>query len=144
MSATRRALLAAPIAVTAIPQAATAPNPDAELIRVCQEHLTNLLTYNITPNKRDDSENCPLWAAYCRTADFIAAAEPQTMAGVLAKARIATHEAMSDGDPSEFSFTCHAWAWDLLWDLLRLAGISDEALSDEWFRHLSAIQRGHA
>ena len=137
----RRALLAAPIAVTAIPRAATAPNPDAELIRVCEEHLFNLITYNRTPNKSDDYENCPLWAAYCRTYDFICAAEPQTMQGILAKARIARLEGISDCDPDSFGFTCHAWAWDLLFDLLRVNGISEDAIVADWCRHMPA---GHA
>ena len=64
-----------------------------------------------------------LWQAYARSRDAIRDAEPQTMDGLVAKARAAKAEARigngfdkPEGTPAEY------WAWDLVNDLLRLGG----------------------
>lgn len=97
-------------------------NPDAELIRLCAEHPALLDAYN-----RDggyvDCEVDPLWHAYSRSRDAIGAAQPRTLAGMLAKARAAKAEAALPGGREQPECTpAERWAWDLVNDLLRLHG----------------------
>ena len=96
------------------------PHPDAELIRICAEHIANRTAANADESNLEPEDN-PLWRAYCRTWDAIEAAKPQTMGGVLAKARAAAEEGSvldEDGLPSDPKAA--AWAWHLVNDLLRL------------------------
>ncbi len=110
------------LAVAAPAVSAALPNPDAELIRVCAEHGENLRRYNLEGGTVPLDQD-PLWAAYDRTRDAIYDAEPQTMAGVLAKARTALVEATDlDGQFVTASCDGHSWALDLLLDLERLYG----------------------
>jgi hypothetical protein len=105
--------------------AAEAPNshPDAELIRICAEHPINMQNYNDLGDMRDDND--ALWAAYERTRNAISAAEPQTMEGILAKARAAKAEAVDgdgDGEESWGGSMGEPWAFDIVNDLLRVVG----------------------
>lgn len=113
MSATpsRRALLAGACAVVVLPgvtaAATAAPGPDAALIALCADYIANRDAFN---SGAEPEGGGPLEAAFMRTFEAISEAEPQTMAGALAKARVAKVE-----DDKE-------WAMDLVWDLLRLHG----------------------
>ena len=116
----RRTLLAGSTAALAAgPTRAASAHPDAALIAACVENGVRRQAYNVAP---DDGEQ--LWDAYIETHDFIAAAEPQTFAGVIAKARAAKDESVGPGGREEVETGCtaSAWAWDVLNDLLRLAG----------------------
>ena len=107
----RRALLLTAGAAAALPAAvmpaAAETGPDAELIRLCAEHpaLVKLANSGIEPNG-----DGPVYAALYRAVDAIDASEPQTMAGVLAKARVAR----MDDD--------RTLALGIVYDLLRLGG----------------------
>lgn len=121
----RRLLLRGSIALAAASPAAAvvaeaALNPDAELIRWCAEHIVNVDAFN-----RDggylENEVDPLWWAYRRTLDAINAAKPQTLEGVVAKARAAKAEARGpDGSDRPEDGSAARWAWHLVNDLLRL------------------------
>ena len=93
-------------------------HPDAELIRLCAQHVVNMDAYNHDAGDLD-AEDCPLWLAYASTRDAISNARPQTMDGFLAKARAAKAEARTPGG-EENPENCPAarWAWDLVNDLL--------------------------
>jgi hypothetical protein len=123
----RRGVLSSAVALTApaIPALAgrrPEPHPDAELIRICGEHRARIAAANDFGTGEDD---CPLWLAYERSRDAITAAKPQTMAGLIAKARAAKAEA-TDFDGVEMSHGSgtmgEIWAWDLVNDLVRLEG----------------------
>jgi hypothetical protein len=123
---TRRALLAGAGAAAALPAlaapAAASPGPDADLIRICAEHIANRDAFNASPIPAEP-DNDPLWQAYCRTYDAIEAAKPQTIDGVLAKARATAAEGEildETGFPTDP--TAQAWAWEVVNDLLRLYG----------------------
>jgi len=96
------------------------PNPDAELIRVCEAHPAILAALDEHGSGADD---CPLWLAYERSRDAIHAAVPLTLAGMVAKARAAKAEVRNPDGPEDPAGTPGAtWSWDLLNDLLRLEG----------------------
>jgi hypothetical protein len=58
-------------------------HPDADLIRVCAEHVVNLHAYNAgSGNLAYDDD--PLWLVYESTRDFIHANKPKTLAGMQA------------------------------------------------------------
>ena len=105
---TRRGLLGGAAALATVPAALAAaqPDPDAELIRLCAEHIDNLAAFNASPL---DSEDCPFWFAYLRTRDAISAAQPMMIEGMQAKARAA----LADGHGGSGD----NWAWDLVNDL---------------------------
>ena len=87
------------------------PNPDAELI----------VAFN-TGNS-DGSDSDPLWIAYATSRDAIHDAQPQTLAGMRAKALVAKTEALRpDGTEDPDGTVAPHWAWDLVNDLLRLTG----------------------
>lgn len=97
---------------------AEAPHPDAELLRICAQHIVNLRAFNASTVDAEEDDD-PLWTAYTRTRDAIGGAKPCTLDGMLAKARAAKAEARSpagiddpEGTPGE------QWAWDLVNDLL--------------------------
>lgn len=99
-------------------QVALRIHPDGALISACAEHVANVEAYH-----GDDGEVAcdPLWLAYAQTRDTITDAKPQTMAGVLAKARAAKAEAMTlAGREDPQNGPAAGWAWDLVGDLLRL------------------------
>jgi hypothetical protein len=131
----RRAFLsaAASAPIAALPVAASAkPVPigipltspeDAELIAACERHSANLDAYEASTDLRDSDEH-PLWHAYKATRDFIENAEPQSLVGMLAKARAAKYEARHayrDGREAWEEYALAArWAGHLVNDLLRL------------------------
>lgn len=116
----RRSLMAAAPAVLPLPAPANQSNPDASLLRLCAEHAANVEALRLKGCWEDD---CPLWDAYVRTFDAISAAEPQTVQGLLAKARAAVTEATAqDGSVHPEGTPAMDWAWDVTLDLLRLHG----------------------
>ncbi|MFC0409502.1 hypothetical protein [Roseomonas elaeocarpi] len=119
----RRALMAAAPALVAVPAAPVATaHPDAELLRLCAEHQVAQAAYE-RDGGRLEPEECPLAIAYLGSVRAIGGAEAHTLAGMLAKARAAKREAlMPDGSEQPHSCVAADWAWDLLNDLLRLAG----------------------
>lgn len=123
-----RRLLLGGAAMTALarPAAADAADPDADLIRLCAEHVVNIRAYNDGPARLVgvlDLEDHPLWLAYEHTRDAISAARPQSVAGMLAKIRAAKAEAQTPkGDENPAGTMAAEWAWDLVNDLLRLHG----------------------
>ena len=111
-----------PMAAKAAPMPVIAPgNPDAELIRLCAEHVANMRAYNRDGGLEDIDKPDPLWDAYERTRDAITEAKPCTLAGMQAKARAAKAEALTsrtDGTESPEGTPAEAWAWQLVNDLL--------------------------
>ncbi|MFC0389491.1 hypothetical protein [Muricoccus vinaceus] len=99
----------------------SAPDPDAELIRICEAHPSIIAAVNDYGSGEDD---CPLWQAYERSRDAIHAAVPVTLAGMVAKARAARAEALNpkNGTVSPSGTPAEIWAWDLVQHLLRLEG----------------------
>ncbi len=121
---TRRSLLAGAAGLTVAPGAAAGaamaePHPDADLIRICAEHIVNLETYNRDGGMGQIGAPDPLWDAYERTRDAIGTAKPHTLEGMLAKARAAKVEARRpDGAEDPDCSPAEVWAWDLVNDLL--------------------------
>ena len=120
---TRRAILlgAAVLPGAAAAPLASTPSPDAELIALCARHPALIAAFN-TGNS-DGSDNDPLWIAYAASRDAISDAQPQTLAGMRAKALVAKVEARNpDGAEEPSSTPAEHWSWDLVNDLLRLTG----------------------
>lgn len=117
--ATALASTAASMPASAAP-AAVGPSPDATLIALCARHPALIAAVNASPI---DFDSCPAWQAYEASRDAIYDAEPQTLAGMRAKARVAKVEARRPDASEDASGTPAAhWAWDLVNDLLRLTG----------------------
>jgi hypothetical protein len=121
--ASRRSALGASLAVLLggkVTQA-SAEHPDAELIELCRRHKVNRIAFIM--DERDCDEN-PHWEPYLATENAISEAEPVTMAGVIAKAKAAIHEAtcLRTGDQDWGDCTAAEWAADIVYDLLRLHG----------------------
>ena len=121
---TRRAML---LGAAVLPGAAAAvplvsiPNPDAELIALCSRHPGLIAAFNTSNG--DWSDNDPAWAAYAASRDAIHDAQPQTLAGMRAKALAAKAEALRpDGTEDPDGTAAAFWSWDLVNDLLRLTG----------------------
>lgn len=103
---------------------ATAPvvteSPDHDLIRRCADHLACMAAVRAAPEEEEDG---PAWSAYESNRDAISAAQPQTLAGLIAKARAAKLEATFwDSFENIHDTMAEPWAWDLVNALLRLAG----------------------
>lgn len=97
-----------------------AAGPDDDLIRFCAEHVRYMAAVKAAP---DEEEDGPAWQAYERNRDAISAAQPQTLAGMIAKARAAKLEAgFWDTSENIHGTMAEPWAWDLVNSLLRLAG----------------------
>lgn len=126
----RRAVLAASLAVAGPAAQPSAADPDAEVLHACHEHRLRLRAVCASPGCTDSPEGASLWQAYSDASRAIGAARPRTMAGILAKARAAMSEAivdeLFDGDHDCFGFNSHAWAWELLQDLARIHGLEFE------------------
>jgi hypothetical protein len=124
----RRAILAGSglaLAALALAEGASAASasganrPDADLIQACAHHAINLRACNGGESTTEDPD---ARAAYEKTRDLIGDAEPQTMAGILAKCRAARDEATDGGYDEEWEGSMGAvWAIDVVNDLLRLA-----------------------
>jgi hypothetical protein len=116
MIGTGAAILAAGVPCAAV-AASTIGNPDAELIRLCAEHVANLEATNAPGSGAAE------WAAYERTRDAISEAKAHTLAGMVAKARAARREARSlDGTESPGGTMAETWSFHIVYDLLRMAG----------------------
>ncbi len=106
------------IGVPAAAAPATA-HPDADLIRICAEHIANWEAYNAGPDCGGDCEDDPLWLAYERTRNAISNATPRTLDGLKAKAFVAKTEAIQpNGREYTDSGPQAVWAWDLVNDLV--------------------------
>jgi hypothetical protein len=109
--------------VASVPVAIAADHPDAALIRICDAHgaLMDLVNSGVD----GDDDDGPTWQAYDRSRDAITAFRPETIEGMLAKARAAKAEARrADGSEMEDGggTPAEGWAWDLVNDLLRIGG----------------------
>ena len=121
----RRTLLTGVAGAAALPLAGVtaqaASGVDADLTRVCAEHVVNINAHNRDGGLLPMDEPDPLWTAYARTRDAISAAKPQTLAGMVAKARAAKAEAapLQAGDEENPEGTpAEQWVWQLVNDLL--------------------------
>ena len=121
----RRNLLTGVAGAVALPVAGnpaqSSASADADLIRICAEHVDNMAAYNRDGGKLPMDEPDPLWDAYERTRDAISAAKPRTLEGMLAKARAAKAEATplhADDEENPAGSPAERWAWDLVNDLL--------------------------
>jgi hypothetical protein len=95
---------------------------DAELIRLCDTYIANHRAYESSTDERD-SDDHPLWPEYIRSFHAMEDHPPaQTMAGVLALARVAKVEAMMKGREVWEGTAAIEWAVDAINDLLRLHG----------------------
>jgi hypothetical protein len=118
----RRMALLGALSAALVPAGALAvqQHPDAAIIRLCAQHIANMDAVN---SGRCDigNDDDPVWLAYDRTREAVTDARPQTIAGMLAKARAAKHEArMPSGSESPEGCPAETWAWDLVNDLIRL------------------------
>ena len=91
---------------------------DAELIRICAEHIVNHREFNARAGEVPIDED-PRWAAYERTLDAICDSEPKTLAGIVAKARAAQVEA-TDPEGYEVPESEVPMIWSIVKDLIRL------------------------
>jgi hypothetical protein len=104
--------------------AGAAEHHDADLIRICAEHVVNMDAYNRSGAQLPLDDD-PLWLAYERTRDAIHGAKPKTIEGMLAKARAAKAEARGlDGSENPECTPAAYWAWDLVNDLLAGRAVS--------------------
>jgi hypothetical protein len=97
-----------------------AADPDADLIELCERHRIDRDAVNADEGDMDDDD--PVWRAYVRTRDAISDARPQTMVGVLAKARAAKASARMPNGSESVDGMAHEWAWEVVGDLVRLHG----------------------
>jgi hypothetical protein len=95
-------------------------NADKKLIELCKQHIANMEAFCACPL---DSDVSPHWPPYEATEDAVAKAQPMTLAGLAAKARVAKAEALQpDGKEVYANSAAGNWAWDLVNDLIRLTG----------------------
>lgn len=119
----RRHLLTAAAASVTLPGvtmadgAGQSASPDADLVRLCAEHIVNRDAFNASSCDADDDE--PLWVAYCRTKRAITASQPQTLDGLRAKALAAKTEAtLPNGTEDPEGTPAATWAWSIVNDLV--------------------------
>ncbi len=94
-----------------------APNADAQLIRLCE--ALPALKAAFEGDLRDDS---PYWPPYIAACEAISAAPaPQTLAGIIAKARAALADGLGEVGPTDFTSHAAEWAWGVAQALARLA-----------------------
>lgn len=95
-------------------------HPDADLIRVCEEHTVNRDNYNRDGGYVAVGDD-PLWRAYERTRDAISDAKPKTLERMVAKAFAAKAEALRpNGQEDPEGTPAEHWAWDLVDDILAI------------------------
>lgn len=103
--------------------AAPSAGPDAALLQLCAEHVENMHAYNQGADEFEDDRDDPLWQAYTRTLDALKAAEPTTLQGMVALARVAKMMARNPDGSEDFSHgPAENVAFNLVNDLLRLHG----------------------
>jgi hypothetical protein len=98
------------------------PSLDADLIAIGEQHIA---AYNAGREcKGNQAAHDVLFERYMQTVFALDNAKPQTIAGMVAKARSARHEAMTQDGTCDTAHSQNAtgWAWDILNDLLRLFG----------------------
>ena len=95
------------------------PHPDEEFIRICEQHIINRGAYDASESDLEPEDD-PLWAAYLRTYEAIDAAQPQTMDGVIALARVAKAEGQHPGGEMHDQDPAARWAWRAINCLLQL------------------------
>jgi hypothetical protein len=101
--------------------AGVAPDPDADLAHWCRAYVAACAAYNTDPGDDDDN---PLWDAIQEAEAEIDARPPQTLAGVVEKARVAIQlvkqepEDRTDWEGSPAG----SWAREVVLDLARLSG----------------------
>lgn len=125
----RRALLKiAATAAAAVPMGAAKPAgardtaADAELIALCGEYAAAVDAYNADGGDLE-LEDDPLWEAIERSGQRLDGLVATTMAGVLAKARVAERLAhQPDGRVDYCSSYTGDWPEQVICDLLRLCG----------------------
>lgn len=78
---------------------------DAALVALCAEHLGNMAALN-ADDGAEDIEHSDVGRAYFRTRDAIVAAEPRTLAGIVALARVAKAEAALPDGREIFAGSC--------------------------------------
>ena len=123
----RHGLLVALPALALVPAllaaASTPANPDAALIAACDAYRDLMDAVNRGDDGNDD--NGLAWRAYEACRDTVTDGEPQTMAGVLAKARAVKVEGrMRDGSEQLSGTMAEGWALDVVNALLRLEGVA--------------------
>lgn len=96
----------------------TTPNPDADLIRLCDALPALKAAFEADPRDADDN---PAWPPYVSACEAISAAAPQTMAGVVAKARAAMVPGVGHSRESDFTSHGEEWAWCVAQAIARLA-----------------------
>jgi hypothetical protein len=101
------------------------PAPDAELIALCEQHIANVQAYNSDGGTGQSigGDDDPLWHACQRTEAAIDALPAQTLAGVVAKARLAKAAALADapdGAVEMWGGAAGSWAQDVVNDLIRI------------------------
>ena len=96
----------------------TPDNADAELIRICAEHITNHAAFNARAGQVPIEEDVR-WVAYKRTLFAICNSEPKTLAGIIAKAQAAKVEA-TDPEGYEVPEDEVPMIWSIVKDILRL------------------------
>jgi hypothetical protein len=103
-------------------------HPDAELMRLCAQHIANWAACNDNQDDEGSPEYVRLYDAYYRTHDAIDEARPQTVDGLLAKARAAKIEAVRcDGTEDPDGTSGARWAWQIMHDLIRLQSSQEGA-----------------
>lgn len=94
---------------------------DADLITLCQAHPALLAAANT-----ETQEDGPAYDAYRRSWEAIGARPPQTLAGLIALARVAQIEAtMPDGSQRPESTPAANWAWTVT---TQLRGIMERGI----------------
>lgn len=115
----RRAILGGLAALPAAAGAVPASHPDAALIAACAALPGLIADLNTRADWDDDA--CPWRARYDAALDIIGEAEPQTLAGWLAKAEAARIESLDlAGEESPEDTLSAQWAWSLMHDMRRL------------------------
>jgi hypothetical protein len=100
-----------------------ADSVDADLIRLCDQHIVDMDTFN--QHKGATRAHEKLGRAYDRSLDAISQATPRTIAGIVAKARAAKHQATGpNGDGETGGSIAEQWALQIVNDLVRVGGVT--------------------
>ncbi len=119
--------LAAGVATTGVgatEAASSTPHPDADIIRLCAEHIANFRAFNTSTHDDESPEYESQWEAYCRTREAIDAVRPATtVEGILAKFRAAQNKARQPDGTEDWEYDIVAnWTGGIVKDLLRVYG----------------------